>query len=160
MFAIIFAVNYGSAQDLVFQCIRTSCIYDRSWLMIRSSYIRQTVCSVCRRFAFSKARAYDIGVFLFAHSPFRMCAWCVRYLQVIATMVFMWRGIINAVSERTNRQILRRAKKAMKVTAAVVKVSERAPALAPVDRLDWLPRHSFVRFDRLIDGWLADWLVV
>lgn len=38
-------------------------------------------------------------------------------------MVFIWRGIINKISERTNLQILRRARKAMRVTAAVVKVS-------------------------------------
>ncbi|CAM9377016.1 unnamed protein product, partial [Ectocarpus sp. 13 AM-2016] len=46
---------------------------------------------------------------------------CLGYM-VMSSMVFMWRGIINAISNRTNKQILLRAKKAMRVIAAVVKV--------------------------------------
>lgn len=46
---------------------------------------------------------------------------CLGYM-VMSSMVFMWRGIINAISNRTNTQILLRAKKAMRVIAAVVKV--------------------------------------
>lgn len=46
---------------------------------------------------------------------------CLGYM-VMSLMVFMWRGIINAISDRTNTQILLRAKKAMRVIAAVVKV--------------------------------------
>lgn len=47
---------------------------------------------------------------------------CLGYMG-ISTMVFVWRGIINAISERTDTQIVRQARKAMRVTAAVVKVS-------------------------------------
>lgn len=46
---------------------------------------------------------------------------CLGYV-VMSAMVFMWRGIINAISDRINTQILLRAKKAMRVIAAVVKV--------------------------------------
>lgn len=46
---------------------------------------------------------------------------CLGYM-VMSAMVFMWRGIINAISDRINTQILLRAKKAMRVIAAVVKV--------------------------------------
>lgn len=50
---------------------------------------------------------------------------CLGYM-VMSAMVFMWRGIINAISDRINTQVLLRAKKAMRVIAAVVKVGTKS----------------------------------
>lgn len=59
----------------------------------------------------------------------------------MSSMVFMWRTIINAISDRTNTQILRRARKAMRVTAAVVKVSAPPTDPPPTHSLIHQPTH-------------------